>query len=57
MRTYTKLLATAFAGALALTIAPTFALAETCDGGDACDHVAAIGEEHYDTLNDAVDAV
>ena len=49
MRTYTKLLATAFAGALALTIAPTFALAE----GTA---VASVGDTTYDTLQKAIDA-
>lgn len=30
---------------------------KSCTGGDTCDHAAAIGDTHYDTLVDAVKAV
>ena len=50
MRTYTKLLATAFAGALALTIAPTFALAEGTDA------VASVDGKDYTSLQKAIEA-
>ena len=29
----------------------------SCTGGDTCDHAAAIGDKHYDTLAEAVEAV
>lgn len=44
---------------LTLTLLPTAALAadgEACDGTN-CEHVAAIGETHYNTLQAAVDSV
>lgn len=45
--------------AMVIAIAP-MALATSsteCPGGDSCRHVAAIGEAHYGTLQEAVDAV
>lgn len=47
---------------LALSLLPATALAaddtgETCDSGAECDHVAEIGDLHYDTLAGAVAAV
>ena len=36
--------------------APFVAFAESCDGGASCTHEAAIGNEHYATLADAVTA-
>ena len=36
--------------------APFVAFAESCDGGTSCTHEAAIGNEHYATLNGALKA-
>lgn len=57
-----KLLAVLLALAMTLSLLPTAALADgegvTCEGGENCTtHAAAIGDEHYATLADAIAAV
>ena len=42
-----------------LTMLPVTALAASdtsCDGGESCKHEAAIGNTHYDTLSEAIEA-
>ena len=42
-----------------LSLLPVTALASnttTCSGGDSCKHEAAIGNTHYDTIGEAIDA-
>ena len=46
-------------GAMLLSLLPTAAWAtsqEDCPGGDTCQHMAAIGTKHYDTLAEALNA-
>ncbi|WP_368043643.1 hypothetical protein, partial [uncultured Flavonifractor sp.] len=55
-----KMLSMLMALAMILSLLPVTALAAdgtTCAGGEDCTHVAAIGDVHYDTLAEAVDAV
>ena len=59
MRRVPKLVLSALVAlSVALGVAPATALAdgETCTEQN-CDHVAAIGSTHYDTLKDAIDDV
>lgn len=54
-----KLLSILLCLAMALSLLPTAALAEEatgCVGGETCNHQAAIGSTHYDTLQEAVNA-
>lgn len=54
-----RVLSTLLAAVLALGLMPSFAFANEmtgCPGGDGCTHVAAIGDVHYGTLADAVNA-
>lgn len=53
-----KILSAVMVLAMVLSLLPISALAEggECDGTD-CNHVAAIGNIHYDNLEDAIDAV
>ena len=55
-----KLLATLLALCLIVGMIPVAASANSmtdCPGGDTCTHAAAIGDTHYDTLQEAIDAV
>lgn len=55
-----RVLSTLLAAVLALGLMPSFAFANEvteCPGGDGCTHVAAIGDVHYGTLAEAVNAV
>ena len=55
-----KLLATLLALCLIVGMIPVAASANSmtdCPGGDTCTHAAAIGNTHYDTLQEAVEAV
>ena len=55
-----KLLATLLALCLIVGMIPVAASANSttdCLGGDTCTHAAAIGNTHYDTLQEAIDAV
>ena len=55
-----KLLATLLALCLIVGMIPVAASANSmtdCPGGDPCTHAAAIGNTHYDTLQEAVEAV
>ena len=55
-----KLLATLLALCLVVGMVPVAASASSetnCPGGDPCTHAAAIGNTHYDTLQEAVEAV
>ena len=55
-----KLLATLLALCLIVGMIPVAASADSttdCLGGDTCTHAAAIGDTHYDTLQEAIDAV
>ena len=52
-----KLLATLLALCLIVGMIPVAASATDCPGGDTCTHAAAIGDTHYDTLQEAIDAV
>ena len=55
-----KLLATLLALCLIVGMIPVAASANStmdCLGGDTCTHAAAIGDTHYDTLQEAIDAV
>ena len=55
-----KLLATLLALCLIVGMIPVAASADSmtdCPGGDTCTHAAAIGNTHYDTLQEAIDAV
>ena len=55
-----KLLATLLALCLIVGMIPVAASADSmtdCLGGDTCTHAAAIGNTHYDTLQEAVEAV
>ena len=55
-----KLLATLLALCLIVGMIPVAASANSttdCPGGDTCPHAAAIGDTHYDTLQEAIDAV
>ena len=55
-----KLLATLLALCLIVGMIPVAASADSmtdCLGGDTCTHAAAIGNTHYDTLQEAIDAV
>ena len=55
-----KLLATLLALCLIVGMIPVAASANSttdCPGGDTCPHAAAIGNTHYDTLQEAVEAV
>ena len=55
-----KLLATLLALCLIVGMIPVAASAKSmtdCPGGDTCTHAAAIGDTHYDTLQEAIDAV
>ena len=55
-----KLLATLLALCLIVGMIPVAASANSmtdCPGGDTCTHAAAIGNTHYDTLQEAIDAV
>ena len=55
-----KLLATLLALCLIVGMIPVAASASSetnCPGGDTCTHAAAIGNTHYDTLQEAIDAV
>ena len=55
-----KMLSMLMALAMILSLLPVTALAadgKACAGGEDCTHVAAIGDVHYDTLAEAVDAV
>ena len=55
-----KLLATLLALCLIVGMIPVAASANSmtdCPGGDTCTHTAAIGNTHYDTLQEAIDAV
>ena len=55
-----KLLATLLALCLIVGMIPVAASASSetnCPGGDTCTHAAAIGNTHYDTLQEAVEAV
>ena len=55
-----KLLATLLALCLIVGMIPVAASASSetnCPGGDTCTHAAAIGDTHYDTLQEAIDAV
>ena len=55
-----KMLSMLMALAMILSLLPATALAAdgtACAGGEDCTHVAAIGDVHYDTLAEAVDAV
>ena len=55
-----KLLATLLALCLIVGMIPVAASADSmtdCPGGDTCTHAAAIGNTHYDTLQEAVEAV
>ena len=55
-----KLLATLLALCLIVGMIPVAASADSttdCLGGDTCNHAAAIGNTHYDTLQEAVEAV
>ena len=54
-----KLLSVLLTLCLAFSLLPTAALAEEatgCVGGETCNHQAAIGSTHYDTLQEAVNA-
>lgn len=53
-----KLLSVVFALAMVLSLMPAaFAATGTaCPGGESCTHEAAIGETHYDTLKEAMNA-
>ena len=54
-----KMLSMLMALAMILSLLPVTALAAdgtTCAGGEDCTHVAAIGDTHYDTLAEAVEA-
>ena len=55
-----KLLATLLALCLIVGMIPVAASADSttdCPGDDTCTHAAAIGNTHYDTLQEAIDAV
>ena len=55
-----KLLATLLALCLIVGMIPVAASANSmtdCPGDDTCTHAAAIGDTHYDTLQEAIDAV
>lgn len=41
--------------ALTLLTAPALAAGEACPGGDGCDHAAAVGDNHYQTVADALE--
>ena len=60
MRTTKKLLSLLLALCMVVSLLPATALAASvaeCPGGDSCDHEAAIGETHYDTLKNAMGSV